>query len=314
MKLRYLADLRTLLFVAIYYAITILGWIYFWDMPMYLRVITVIAASLFSFFMAVIVHNTIHSPVFTSRWANKIFQHIMSFAYGHAVSAFVPGHNFSHHKYTQTDKDVMRTWKMRYRWNFLNQLLFLHTMSGDILKGEFQFVKSMRKEKPRWFRQYVAELVVFFSLQIALIIIDWQKFIFLVFIPHQYGVWSLVGTNFWQHDGCDRNHRYNHSRNFVSPILNWFAFNNGFHAMHHNRQGLHWSLLPEWHAKYIAPNNHPNLNQRSLFMYLWRTLIYPGKRLTFDGKPVVLPPKVPDGDWITELKVNPHKFDLGAET
>ena len=312
MRLRYMADLRTLAFVAIYYSITIAGWVYYPQMSWPVILLTVAAASVFSFFCAVIVHNTIHSPIFRSRTVNRIFQHFLSFSYGHPVSAFVPGHNFSHHKHTQTTKDVMRTTKMRYKWNFLNQLLFFHTMGGDIISSELRFVKNMYKEKPVWFRQYLAEAIVFFGSQIVLAIIDWEKFLLFVFIPHQYAVWGIVGVNFWQHDGCDMNHRYNHSRNFTGKFLNYVAFNNGYHGMHHNRPGLHWSLLPEWHAKYIRPYLHPNLEQKSLTAYLWRTLIWPGKRLTYDLKPVELPPKVKDEDWVADVKVNADKYQLGA--
>ena len=310
--LRYAADLRTLAFVVIYYAVTLYGFFNFDTLPWQAIVPLAVTACLFSFFSAVIVHNTIHCPIFKQRWLNKFFQHILSFAYGHAVSAYVPGHNFSHHKYVQTSKDVIRTTKMRWRWNFLNQLFFFHTMSGDILRDEIAFAKSMRKRKPAWFRQYIAELVVVFSIQGVLLYLNWQAFLVLVFIPHHYAVWGIVGTNFWQHDGCDESHPYNHTRNFTDKVLNFFAFNNGFHGMHHERASLHWSLLPEWHEKQIRPNLHPNLNQKSLLKYLWKAHIYPGKRLTYLGKPVVLPPKTPDADWISELKIDDHQLDLGA--
>ena len=87
----------------------------------------------FSFFGAVATHNTVHSPVFHQRWLNRVFQVALTLTYGHPVSAYVPGHNLSHHKYTQTRRDVMRTSKLRYRWNLLNQILFFHTVSGAII-------------------------------------------------------------------------------------------------------------------------------------------------------------------------------------
>lgn len=37
----------------------------------------------------------------------------------------------------------------------------------------------------------------------------------------------IVTLNLLQHDGCDPQHRVNHSRNFTGPILNYFCFNNG---------------------------------------------------------------------------------------
>jgi len=311
--LRYAADWRTLFFVAIYCTLVYVGFAFWEQMEIWQIALLFIAMCNFSFFSAVMVHNTIHCPIFKQRWMNKVFQHVLSFCYGHAVSAFVPGHNFSHHKYTQREKDVMRTTKMRWRWNFLNQLLFFHTMLPDIMRDEQRFVNAMRKERPAWFWQYWTEMIIFLATQLALLYLNWKAFIILVFIPHHYGVWGIVGVNFWQHDGCDPDHKYNHSRNFTGKILNWFAFNNGYHTIHHDQPTLHWSLLPEYHKKLIHPYIHPALEQKSLLVYLWKTLIWPGKRLTYDGKPVVLPPKVKDGDWVSELRVNAHALDLGAE-
>ncbi len=49
-----------------------------------------------------------------------------------------------------------------------------------------------------------------------------------------------------------------------------------------------------------------------MFVYLVKTFVWPGRRVTFDGKPVVLPPLVPDESWIPEPKETPG--DLGAMT
>lgn len=52
---------------------------------------------------------------------------ILTLSYGHPSSSYVPGHNLSHHKYTQTTKDFMRTSKVKYRWNFLNGYIKIPT-------------------------------------------------------------------------------------------------------------------------------------------------------------------------------------------
>lgn len=309
--LRYKADIRTLIFIVIYFTLAIGTW-FLMPLPWYYLVPLIILNCTFSFFCATIVHNTIHCPMFTNATANKVIQVLLSFTYGHPVSAYVPGHNFSHHKYTQTDKDSIRTTKARFKWNLLNQLFFFYLMSGDILKSEVRFTKKMYKEKPRWFRQYLFETILLNGVKLALLIVDWQKFLLIVFIPHQYAAWGIVGTNFWQHEGCDENHPYNHSRNFTGKLLNWFAFNNGYHGIHHLRPGLHWSLLPKFHEKFIVPHIHPALNQKSLLKYLWVSCIWPGKRVDYLGNPVILPPSVPDRDWVEDVPISSNASALGA--
>lgn len=70
--------------------------------------------------------------------------------------------------------------------------------------------------------------------------------------------------------GCDENSEYDRSRDFVGKVVNWFTYNNGFHTIHHIEPGLHWSFAPAEHAKRVAPLIHPNLNQSSLLVYLFR--------------------------------------------
>jgi hypothetical protein len=52
----------------------------------------------------------------------------------------------------------------------------------------------------------------------------------------------------------------------------------------------------------VEPYNHPNLNQPSLLIYLWRTLIYPGKRVDYLGNPIILnEEKLKSEDWVKEV-------------
>ena len=310
--LRYKADRRTVLTVFIYYTVAILPWLLWQNMATWQIVLWVVVNCFFSFSCAVIIHNTIHAPIFKAKRMNKLFQYVLSFTYGHSVSAYVPGHNFSHHKYTQHMEDAIRTTKMRYRINLFNQLFFFHSLSGDILKGEFAFAARMRKERPEWFWQYVFELGLVIASNIVLLVINWKCALLFWIIPHQYAAWGIVSTNYFQHDGCDEDHPYNHTRNFSSKSLNFLLFNNGYHAAHHLKPNLHWSLLPEYHDKYIRPNVHRALDRGSLLSYLIEAHIYPGTRLDYLGNPVILPPKTKDKDWVGGINIKEHKEDLAA--
>lgn len=307
--LRELADLRTIAFVGVYFALLALG--YTTDLSWPLTALLVVALCLQSFFCAVATHNTIHAPIFRSKTLNRIFQAVLTVCYGHPVSAYVPGHNLSHHRYTQTARDIMRTTKLRFRWNLLNQLMFSTVVGPAIFKANADYVKAMRKQRPGWFRQFCIEAAVYVTFLAVLLYLDWQKFLLFVLIPHQYAAFGIMGINFVQHDGCEKDHPYNHSRNFTGKLVNWFTFNNGFHGIHHMHPSLHWSKTPAAHAAELAPHIHPNLDRTSLLAYLWEAYVSPGKRMRYDGTPVVLDPEVPDDEWF-QARETFDPTDLGA--
>jgi fatty acid desaturase len=309
--LRYRADLRTLSFTAIYFALVAVQWVYA-PSELSIAIPLFVLTCWFSFFGAVATHNTIHCPVFHQRGLNRAFQVVLTLTYGHPVSAFVPGHNLSHHKHTQSRRDVMRTTKTRHRWNLLNGMFFLVHIGNDIMKGDIRYFRAMFRKNPAWARQMAIEWGILFGLYGVLLALDWKKFLFYVFLPHKYGAWGIVTMNLLQHDGCDEDSAYNHSRNFVGKLVNYWTYNNGYHTIHHMEPGLHWSLLPTEHAKRVAPFIHPNLDQPSLLAYLFRTFGWPGKRLRYDGAPVVLPEEGPDEEWVPGPKETPADVSLGA--
>lgn len=278
--LRHRADIRTIACVAVYFSTMVFSWFLF-QWKWYIAIPLVIINCNLSFICAVIVHNSIHVPVFRAKWANRLFQVLLTWSHGHPVSGFVPGHNLGHHQHLLTDKDAAHPDRVRFKLNVLNQLLFFFVISPTIMRDERKFMKEMARRHPAWAAQYALEISSVLAIKIALTVLDWQKAIFLLWLPHFYSTWGILGTNFWQHDGCDAAHPYNHSRNFTGRIFNFMVFNNGYHAAHHLHPGIHWSELPEFHNREVAPNNHPNLNQRNFLTYLVRTYIRPGKRQDF---------------------------------
>lgn len=181
--LRYAADAKTLLFIAAYFVDTYVVWNFGnklgpWYYPLW------ILMCYLSFVGSVVTHNSMHVSVFYNRWANKAFQTALSLTYGHPVSSFVPGHNLSHHRFTQTPKDYMRSSKVRFRWNLLNLLLFQPMVAGDVLKSDVRFLHLQREQRRPFFYNTMREFFVLMAANIFLLYVDWHKFLVLWYIPH----------------------------------------------------------------------------------------------------------------------------------
>lgn len=248
-----------------------------------------LATAFMAFVGAVATHNLIHAPVFRVGWMNDALRVLATLWYGHPVSLFVPVHNLSHHRNAQTRRDVTRTTKVRYRINALN--LWFGTRwarAGASLYRDF--MADQRASGTKLWVQFRRELVV---LMVYLVVLAWLspvKVVAFVLLPHLFGQFAIKAVNFVQHDGCDYDPGgYNHSRNFVGSWLNWWFMNNGYHTIHHMRPGAHWSGLPELHAKLVAPEIHPALEVEDALVYLWRTFVWPGERLMYDGRPFEFP-------------------------
>jgi len=297
--LKHRADLRTLGFIGTYYATLAALWVWGPTSPLVVTPI-VVGMCLFSWICAIITHNVLHCPVFTWRPANQVFQVLLSLSYGWPVSEYVPGHNKSHHRYTQGRQDVMRTTKVQYRSNLLNFLMFAPRVAGDVTAANLKYMKMAKVRRPRYYRQFQIEASIVWGTKIALLFLDWRKALVFYVIPHLFAVGGITAVNFLQHDGCDPDSIVNGSRNFVGKLFNWFTFNNGYHTIHHLKPSLHWSLLPEAHARLVAPRQHPALAQPSLALYMWRAFVAPGKRVRYDGAPLILPEEGPDQPWFDE--------------
>lgn len=306
--LRFSADRRTLFLLTCFGALSLTGWLVNPHGVAAAALCVLLCAS--SWICAIIAHNTVHSPVFKKRWMNRCFQVWLSLSYGFPVSEYVPGHNLSHHKFTQHAEDVMRTTKVNYRWNLLNFVLFFFHVGPGVTAGNYVYKQAMKQKLPQWNRQLLYEIIAVWGVKAVLLVLDWRRALLFYIVPHLFAVWGITTVNFLQHDGTDQEHPVNHSRNFMGRVFNWFTLNNGFHGIHHDHPGLHWSLLPAAHAEKFHPTIDPRLEQRSLALYMFSAFIYPGKRVTFDGKPLVVT-QVPDKDWVAASRSTALE-DLGA--
>jgi fatty acid desaturase len=78
--------------------------------------------------------------------------------------------------------------------------------------------------------------------------------------------------NYVQHVHADEESEWNHSRNFTGKFMNFFLLNNGYHTVHHESPGLHWSETPAEHEK-IKDNIDQRLEEKSFWWMIIRVYI-----------------------------------------
>ncbi len=277
MKLRFRADWRTLVWsfalmpglVAVHFAIPALaGWLL--PFSMYA-----------AYSAAVIAHNHNHCPTFVGKSANRTFASWISFFYGFPTYGWIPTHNDNHHKFVGAEGDatvLSDPSRPDDAWMALTHFFRSTRTQGPLLS---RYRARLRARSTRAWLHVWMQYVTVFGGHAALCGLAILRFgpgrgvwvyASAAGIPAFMALWGIMFTNWVQHAACDPASRWSHSRNFVSPWMNSFVFDNGFHTAHHEHPGLHWSLLRAEHRK-IAGNVAPHLNASSIFAYAFETYV-----------------------------------------
>jgi fatty acid desaturase len=247
--------------------------------PAWRHPVPFVLACLLSFLNAVVIHNHMHRGIFHSRRLNLIWRCVLSFGALYPASANVPAHNLVHHHFADDGQpDWADPSHVRFRWHLLNLIHFPNIVGPNTFAGVGRWAKVTKQQG--FVRQYVTELAVAFGLTGAALLYDfWGALLFIV-LPQLYGARCILRINLIQHDATDPSSEWNHSRNFVGRWFNWIMCNNGYHTIHHNRAGLHWSELAEAHRREVKPHIEPRLDEPSMILYLLRTFVLRPRRPT----------------------------------
>ena len=218
--------------------------------------------ALFSAYCAgVLSHNHNHCPVFSWRAPNVVYAGWLSIFYGFPIFGWIPTHNQNHHRYLNGHGDAARTERVRDSASGA----VVYSLKAGFWQAPFiaRYVTALWRRRPVSllgpFIQFsmivlghTATLVVLFELHDSALALS--AYALTIRVPALLAPALLQLTNYLQHVGCEPAHPDNHSRNFVSPLFNWFVFDNGYHTVHHEHPGTHWSRYRELHVARSAAN------------------------------------------------------------
>ena len=221
----------------------------------------------FAFVSGIINHNHMHCATFASPWLNRLFNVALTFARGHTSMTIIVPHNMNHHAHRGRKDDWIRT-----DWAGSGPL-GLRLARYVLRTARNMAIERRRPQAPQLSpperRQQVIEQIALALFATTLVAWDVRKTICFVAFPWLIGMATLLAVNLLQHDECEPDSEYDHSRNFTGAALNWVFFNNGYHTAHHLFPGVHWSQLKELHERAVRPRMRPELDQASIVAFVW---------------------------------------------
>lgn len=267
MLLRYSADRRSVAYMLITTAIFVVQW-----SLQEINYLLYAAGLFFSIAVAVMAHNHNHLPMWKKKYLNVFTDYWLTLFYGFPAFGWIPTHNKNHHYYNNKEGDYTITYRF-WETNHMGTLMSYPSISSFYQQKPIRdYVKMLYRTNRADFYEAILQYLALGLLYGIGLYLDWQKTILLVLIPHQISLTSILIFNYVQHVHADEESEYNHSRNFVGPLLNALLFNNGFHTVHHEKAGVHWSLTPELHNK-VADKIDPVLNQKSFWGYIIKAYV-----------------------------------------
>ena len=267
--LRYRADWRSL------FLLILLGICFFvqWT-GCYRHWLLLPATGVLAFIACIIKHNHIHCRTFASRPWNRFLDYLLGLCTGQSTAAIIPVHNERHHAQHQTNQDFVRSPLVNFRRNWLNLIVFPLAVVRLANRQKSAEILRWQAEKPALYRRVQREGVVVLGFFAGLLLWDWRSTLIYFGVPWLFAQWGIITINLLQHQDCDHDSAFNHSRNITGPFINWLFLNNGFHTAHHLCPAMHWRRLPAFHRQLVEPHMRPELNQRSLVVSIWKQFFH----------------------------------------
>lgn len=270
--LRYQADVRSLVFMAIAAGSLIFLWRFGSTLSTPLWVLCYTLQLLMAVIVSTMVHNHQHLPMWTVKWLNVLTDNFLTVFYGFPVFAWIPTHNSNHHIHINKEPDYTKTYMVSEKNNLLTLLSYPSISGVKQQKAVGGYFMNLYKSDRRKFFFHLLQIISLVAWVLIALIIDWKKAILYVIIPQQLSLFTVLVFNYIQHIHADEESDFNHSRNMTGSVLNFLLLNNGLHTVHHISPGLHWSKLREKHDK-IADKIDPRLNENNFAWYLFRVYI-----------------------------------------
>jgi fatty acid desaturase len=108
---------------------------------------------------------------------------------------------------------------------------------------------TVGKKHPKQLKVFVRYTALTLAIIVALVIWNPVAALFLFVLPMITSLLFTAYVTYEHHSGLDTHDEFEASYNNLNPLFNLLTGNLGYHTAHHHKQGVHWSRLPQLHAK-----------------------------------------------------------------
>lgn len=206
-------------------------------------------------------HHHQHVATFKQTFLNRLLEIVYAAHTGITTNAWVLHHNLGHHlHYLDQTKDESG-WKRKDGSTMGTcEYTFVIALTG--------YLRAFRvgKKHPRFQKGFLQMGVIIVGLLALLLWHNWINALLVFVIPMVVGYVVTCWHTYYHHAGLDTDDPLHASNNIMHKWYNILTGNLGYHTAHHMKQGLHWSLLPEYH-KTIAEKIPAELFHKPCFPF-----------------------------------------------
>jgi fatty acid desaturase len=192
-------------------------------------------------------HNHMHVRTFTNQPLNRLLELLIFLETGSSPFSGTLNHIVGHHaSYDQPELDTLN-WRRRDgstmgRHEFAIRCLLWHYPSCFVLG----------RKNPRLMTEFLVYLALGGACLAGLLVYRPIPALIVFVAPMLLMLYALKWSAYAHHSDLPYGDDYTASRTHTGQFYNWFTWNAGYHAAHHFKQALHWTLLPEYHQGTLA--------------------------------------------------------------
>jgi fatty acid desaturase len=208
-------------------------------------------------------HHHQHLPMFRHALPNRLLEIVFGFQTGVTSHAWFLHHVVGHHRnYLDQDQDESR-WKRR-DGSTMGEMEYSLMTALTAYPRAFQ----VGKKHPKAQRLFVSMALLQVALLGVLFWHNWYNALFVFLLPMALSLYLTAWATYFHHVGLETKDHNEASYNILHRGYNLMTGNLGYHTAHHSKQGLHWSKLPELHAK-MARDIPPTLYRQPGIPFVW---------------------------------------------